>query len=102
MTPDQITALDEASAIELGFPHNVYKREWIRTLVYGGLPTKSWGVRKQTEVLTKHLVLERRNVPVAARVLVITDQRRHCCVRRGFDCISVDVFTRGNFLDRSR
>jgi hypothetical protein len=52
MTPDQITALDEASAIELGFPHNVYKREWIRTLVYGGLPTKSWGVRKQTEVLT--------------------------------------------------
>ncbi len=37
LTPDQVKALDEASEIELGFPHDFYQREMVRTFVYGGL-----------------------------------------------------------------
>jgi aryl-alcohol dehydrogenase-like predicted oxidoreductase len=34
---DQLTTLDEASRIELGFPHDFYAKELVRSLVYGGL-----------------------------------------------------------------
>jgi aryl-alcohol dehydrogenase-like predicted oxidoreductase len=37
LSPDQMKTLDEASSIELGFPHDFYKREMVRALVYGGL-----------------------------------------------------------------
>lgn len=36
LTPEQVHALDEASQVELGFPHNFYGRELVRNLVYGG------------------------------------------------------------------
>jgi aryl-alcohol dehydrogenase-like predicted oxidoreductase len=32
----QVKALDEASEIDLGFPHDFFKREMVRTFVYGG------------------------------------------------------------------
>jgi aryl-alcohol dehydrogenase-like predicted oxidoreductase len=32
----QVKTLDEASQIELGFPHDFFKREMVRTFVYGG------------------------------------------------------------------
>ena len=34
---DQLKTLDEASRIELGFPHDFYARELVRGLVYGGM-----------------------------------------------------------------
>jgi aryl-alcohol dehydrogenase-like predicted oxidoreductase len=34
---DQLTILDDASKIELGFPHDLYQVDLVRTLVYGGL-----------------------------------------------------------------
>lgn len=37
LSPDQLNRLDEASRIELGFPHDFYSREMVRTLIYGGL-----------------------------------------------------------------
>jgi hypothetical protein len=41
VTADQVAALDEVSAIELGFPYDtVYKRERIVKFVYGGLRAK--------------------------------------------------------------
>lgn len=29
--------LDKVSKIELGFPHDFYKKEMVRTFVYGGM-----------------------------------------------------------------
>lgn len=37
LTPEPVKVLDEASQIELGFPHDFYRREMVRTFVYGGL-----------------------------------------------------------------
>jgi aryl-alcohol dehydrogenase-like predicted oxidoreductase len=37
LSADQLNRLDEASRIELGFPHDFYSREMVKTLVYGGL-----------------------------------------------------------------
>jgi aryl-alcohol dehydrogenase-like predicted oxidoreductase len=37
LTPDQVALLDEASKIELGFPHHFYTNEMVRNFVYGGL-----------------------------------------------------------------
>jgi diketogulonate reductase-like aldo/keto reductase len=34
---EQLTILDEASKIELGFPHDLYQIDLVRMLVYGGL-----------------------------------------------------------------
>ncbi len=34
---DQLKTLDEASRIELGFPHNLYAKELVRTFIYGGM-----------------------------------------------------------------
>jgi aryl-alcohol dehydrogenase-like predicted oxidoreductase len=34
---DQLKTLDESSRIELGFPHDFYAKELVRTFVYGGL-----------------------------------------------------------------
>jgi aryl-alcohol dehydrogenase-like predicted oxidoreductase len=34
---DQLTILDDASKIELGFPHELYQVDLVRTLAYGGL-----------------------------------------------------------------
>ncbi len=40
LSPDQVKALDQASQIELGFPHHFYARELVRTFIYGGLRDK--------------------------------------------------------------
>jgi aryl-alcohol dehydrogenase-like predicted oxidoreductase len=37
LTADQVSALNEASAIEMGFPHDFYENEMVKTFVYGGL-----------------------------------------------------------------
>jgi aryl-alcohol dehydrogenase-like predicted oxidoreductase len=37
LSADQLKTLDESSRIELGFPHDLYAKEMVRTLVYGGL-----------------------------------------------------------------
>ena len=36
LTPDQLASLDEASKIELGFPHHFYAQEMVRNFVYAG------------------------------------------------------------------
>jgi aryl-alcohol dehydrogenase-like predicted oxidoreductase len=40
LTREQISSLDEASAIEMGFPHDFYENEMVKTFVYGGLRDK--------------------------------------------------------------
>ncbi|MGB9235151.1 MAG: aldo/keto reductase [Terriglobales bacterium] len=40
LTGEQVSALNEASAIEMGFPHDFYEKEMIKTIVYGGLRDK--------------------------------------------------------------
>jgi aryl-alcohol dehydrogenase-like predicted oxidoreductase len=37
LTPEQVKSLDEASQIELGFPHDFYRREMVTGFIYGGL-----------------------------------------------------------------
>ena len=37
LSEKQVSALNEASAIELGFPHDFYEREMVKSLVYGGM-----------------------------------------------------------------
>jgi aryl-alcohol dehydrogenase-like predicted oxidoreductase len=37
LTPEQVKSLDEESQIELGFPHDFYRRERVASYVYGGL-----------------------------------------------------------------
>ncbi|HEY1271916.1 MAG TPA: aldo/keto reductase, partial [Terriglobales bacterium] len=37
LTSDQVTKLDQASAIELGFPHDFYETEIVRTFISGGM-----------------------------------------------------------------
>jgi aryl-alcohol dehydrogenase-like predicted oxidoreductase len=37
LTPEQVSALDQASAIELGFPHDFYKIDMVKGMVYGGM-----------------------------------------------------------------
>jgi hypothetical protein len=36
LTKEQVATLDKASAIEMGFPHDFYEKELVRTLAYGG------------------------------------------------------------------
>jgi diketogulonate reductase-like aldo/keto reductase len=37
LSADQLKKLDEASRIELGFPHGFYANEMVRGILYGGL-----------------------------------------------------------------
>ncbi len=37
LSAEQMKVLDEASRVELGFPHDFYAREMVRTLIYGGM-----------------------------------------------------------------
>jgi aryl-alcohol dehydrogenase-like predicted oxidoreductase len=37
LNPEQVSRLNQASAIELGFPHDFYDRELVRNVVYGGM-----------------------------------------------------------------
>lgn len=37
LSADQLKALDQASRIELGFPHDLYAKEMVRAFGYGGL-----------------------------------------------------------------
>jgi len=37
LSSDQIRILDEASQIELGFPHDFYNRDMVKQVVYGGM-----------------------------------------------------------------
>lgn len=40
LTREQVAALDEASAIEMGFPHDFFDNELVKTFAYGGLREK--------------------------------------------------------------
>jgi len=37
LTAEQLKCLDEASRIELGFPHNLYSKESVHAIRYGGM-----------------------------------------------------------------
>jgi diketogulonate reductase-like aldo/keto reductase len=37
LSADQLKLLDEASRIELGFPYDLYTKEMVRAIGYGGL-----------------------------------------------------------------
>jgi aryl-alcohol dehydrogenase-like predicted oxidoreductase len=37
LSTEQVQALDEASQIDLGFPYNLYGREFVRAIAYGGM-----------------------------------------------------------------
>ena len=37
LSAKQLETLDEASRIELGFPHEFYMRDLVRGMVYGGM-----------------------------------------------------------------
>ena len=37
LSPEQLKTLDEASRVELGFPHYLYDREMVRAIAYGGM-----------------------------------------------------------------
>jgi aryl-alcohol dehydrogenase-like predicted oxidoreductase len=37
LSAEQLQTLDEASRIELGFPHHFYAKEMVRSLIYGGM-----------------------------------------------------------------
>ena len=37
LSADQVTTLSEASRIELGFPYDLYAKEMVRAIAYGGL-----------------------------------------------------------------
>jgi aryl-alcohol dehydrogenase-like predicted oxidoreductase len=40
LSPEQVKTLDDASRIELGFPQNLYAKEMVRAIRYGGLRDK--------------------------------------------------------------
>jgi aryl-alcohol dehydrogenase-like predicted oxidoreductase len=40
LTTDQIAVLDEASKIQMGFPHDFYNRDMVKQVVYGGMRDK--------------------------------------------------------------
>jgi aryl-alcohol dehydrogenase-like predicted oxidoreductase len=40
LTSEQLARLDQASAIDLGFPHDFYQIEMVRSLLYGGMRDK--------------------------------------------------------------
>ncbi|MGA6986134.1 MAG: aldo/keto reductase [Terriglobales bacterium] len=40
LSPEQVSTLDKASAIEMGFPHDFYENETVKTVAYGGLRNK--------------------------------------------------------------
>jgi len=40
LTREQISTLDQASAIEMGFPYDFYENEMVKTFAYGGLRDK--------------------------------------------------------------
>ncbi|MGA7559063.1 MAG: aldo/keto reductase [Terriglobales bacterium] len=40
LTPQQVSTLNEASAIEMGFPHDFYEKERVKTIAYGGFRDK--------------------------------------------------------------
>ena len=37
LSADQLETLEEASRIELGFPHDMYSKKMVRAMAYGGL-----------------------------------------------------------------
>jgi hypothetical protein len=37
LSADQVAALEEASRIELGFPHDLYAKDMVRAIRYGGM-----------------------------------------------------------------
>jgi aryl-alcohol dehydrogenase-like predicted oxidoreductase len=37
LSAEQVKALDDASQIELGFPHDFFAKELVRTMIYGGM-----------------------------------------------------------------
>jgi len=40
LTPEQLLTLNDASAIEMGFPHDFFENELVKTFAYGGLRDK--------------------------------------------------------------
>jgi diketogulonate reductase-like aldo/keto reductase len=43
LTPDQVKTLDQASAIDLGFPYSMYQIDFAQTLRYGGMRDRILG-----------------------------------------------------------
>jgi len=37
LSPEHVKALDEASQIDLGFPYNLYAKQFVRAIAYGGM-----------------------------------------------------------------
>ncbi len=37
LASEQLKILDDASAVQLGFPHEFYERDMVRAFAYGGL-----------------------------------------------------------------
>jgi hypothetical protein len=42
LSPEHLELLEVASQIDLGFPHDFYRREMVRTFVYGGTRDQLW------------------------------------------------------------
>jgi hypothetical protein len=40
LTANQLSALNDASAIEMGFPHDFFEKELVKTFAYGGFRDK--------------------------------------------------------------
>jgi aryl-alcohol dehydrogenase-like predicted oxidoreductase len=40
LSPEQVALLDHASAIDLGFPHDFYEMDLVKSLIYGGMRDK--------------------------------------------------------------
>jgi aryl-alcohol dehydrogenase-like predicted oxidoreductase len=40
LSPEQVAALDQASTIDLGFPHDFYEMDLVKSLIYGGMRDK--------------------------------------------------------------
>jgi hypothetical protein len=40
LSAEQLKTLDEASRIELGFPYDLYGKDFVRAIIYGGMRDK--------------------------------------------------------------
>jgi aryl-alcohol dehydrogenase-like predicted oxidoreductase len=40
LSSEQVDLLNQASAIDLGFPHDFYERDMVKSMVYGGMRDK--------------------------------------------------------------
>ena len=80
LSAEQVTALDAATSIELGFPHDFYNRDMVRNLVYAGYADRDRALtmRRQTRGYARASRDEYRAVPG----LALAD-----AVERGIDIV---------------